>query len=141
MPIENDNSFVEVFNKTTDVVKNTINDLEGFIFGSSTETDIKSKNEEFYSKLVVESDVYNKEAIYFTRKDDIGRVSKENPGQKFNKGHIDSMIISANEAVQKKLISPKGADYFIANQLRDKIYKISHSFNLLSNCKKQVAIV
>ena len=101
MPIENDNSFVEIFNKTTDVVKNTINDVEGFIFGSSTETDIKSKDEEFYSKLVVESDAYNNEALYFIRKDDIGRVSKEKPGQKFNKGHIDGMIVAVNEAVQK----------------------------------------
>ena len=42
MTIENDNPFVEIFNKSTDVVKNTINDLEGFIFGSSTEADIKS---------------------------------------------------------------------------------------------------
>lgn len=88
-------------------------------YSIAPEADIKSKDQEFYSKLVVESDVYNKEALYFTRKEDIGRVSKENPGQKFNKGHIDSMIISANEAVQKKLISPQGADYFIANQLRE----------------------
>jgi hypothetical protein len=137
MPIENDNSFVEIFNKTTDVVKNTINDLEGFIFGSSTEADIKSKNLEadINSKKIVESDVYNKEAIYFTRKDDIGRVSKEEPGQKFNKGHIDGMIVAVNEAVQKKLISPKGAELFIATQLREArkdfgLHPLQTNFNL-----------
>lgn len=75
--------------------------------------------EDMKSYDLVEEDTYNQKALYFAKKEDIGRVSKDNPGQKFNAGHIDSMVSVANEAVQKGLLDPKGADLFIANQMRE----------------------
>lgn len=74
---------------------------------------------ELKSYDLIEEDEYNQKALYFVKKEDIGRVSKESPGQKFNTGHIDSMVTVANEAVQKGLLDPKGADLFIANQMRE----------------------
>lgn len=62
---------------------------------------------------------YQAEPMYFQRRDDFGKLPKENPGTKFNKAQIDALIYARNTGVSMGLFSPEDGDMFIATQFRE----------------------
>lgn len=79
------------------------------------------KNREQMSpkQIVEEKLTYQEEPMYFQRRADYGKVSKEEPGQKFNRAQIDSLVYARNLGVTMGLFSPEDGDMFIATQFRE----------------------
>jgi len=62
---------------------------------------------------------YESEPMYFQRRDDFGKVSKEEPGTKFNRSQIDALVYARNTGVSMGLFSPEDGDMFLATQFRE----------------------
>ena len=62
---------------------------------------------------------YQADPIYFQRREDYGKVSKEEPGTKFNKAQVDALVYARNTGVSMGLFSPKDGDMFLATQFRE----------------------
>jgi hypothetical protein len=60
---------------------------------------------------------YQSDTVYFKRRKDFGKVSKESPGAKFNRSQIDALVYARNTGVSLGLLSDQDGDLFIANQL------------------------
>jgi hypothetical protein len=79
----------------------------------------KNREQMSQKQLVEEKFTYQEEPLYFQKRADYGKLPKEEPGQKFNRAQVDSLIYARNLGVTMGLFTPEDGDMFIATQFRE----------------------